>query len=204
VSEGTPHVSRPLWGALLQNSADLWSRCVRLLYTSMVSPRFRRWGEHSRVSPPMTVTCPWAIEIGDHVVIREHAWLNVRTDRSDGRPSLTIGDGTYIGRFVHINARRDVVIEPNVLVADRVYISDAFHSHSSHSVPILQQKAEFSGRVLLCAGCWIGIGAVILPGVRIGRNAVVAANAVVRSDIPDYATAGGVPARILKLPKEAL
>jgi acetyltransferase-like isoleucine patch superfamily enzyme len=202
MSGSRPSVSRPLWVELLQNSADFWSRSVRLLYTSMVSHRFRRWGERSMVFPPMNASCPWAIEIGDYVVIREHAWLNVCSDQSDGRPSLTIGDGTYIGRFVHINARRHVVIESNVLVSDRVYISDADHDHSDHDVPIIRQKVGFRGRVVLCAGCWVGVGAVILPGVRVGRNAIVAANAVVTSDVPDHAIAGGVPAKILKLPTE--
>lgn len=47
-------------------------------------------------------------------------------------------------------------------------------------------------------GCWLGVGVVILAGVTVGRNAVVATNAVVTRDIPDYAVAGGVPAKIFK------
>jgi acetyltransferase-like isoleucine patch superfamily enzyme len=45
---------------------------------------------------------------------------------------------------------------------------------------------------------WIGCNAVILPGVRIGRGAVVAAGSVVTRDVPEYAIVGGIPARILK------
>jgi maltose O-acetyltransferase len=52
--------------------------------------------------------------------------------------------------------------------------------------------------VRLRTDCWIGIGAVILPGVTIGRNAVIAANAVVRQDVPDYTVVGEIPARILR------
>ena len=51
------------------------------------------------------------------------------------------------------------------------------------------------GAVTINDGCWIGIGAVILPGVEIGRNAVVGANAVVTRNVPDFAVVGGVPAR---------
>lgn len=60
------------------------------------------------------------------------------------------------------------------------------------------QGDSFIGAVVLQEGCWIGVGAVILPGVTIGRNAVVAANAVVTHNVPDRAVVGGIPARIIK------
>lgn len=47
-------------------------------------------------------------------------------------------------------------------------------------------------------GCWLGTGAVILPGARLGRNVVVAAGAVVRGDVPDHAVVAGAPARIVR------
>ena len=47
-------------------------------------------------------------------------------------------------------------------------------------------------------GTWLGIGVVVLPGVTIGQGCVVGANAVVTSDLPDYAIAAGVPARVLR------
>ena len=58
------------------------------------------------------------------VVVREHAWLNC-----EGRgPALSIGSGSYLGRFAHVNAARSVVIEDEVLIADRVHISDYQHA----------------------------------------------------------------------------
>lgn len=48
------------------------------------------------------------------------------------------------------------------------------------------------------AGSWLGYGAVVLPGARIGRNAVIGANAVVTGEIPDFSVAVGVPARVVK------
>jgi hypothetical protein len=47
-------------------------------------------------------------------------------------------------------------------------------------------------------GCWIGTGAVVLPGARIGRNVVVAAGAVVRGTVPDHAVVAGAPARVVR------
>ncbi|MDA8100064.1 MAG: hypothetical protein M0042_10590 [Nitrospiraceae bacterium] len=166
------------------------------LYTIWVKSSVSQWGRGSRIYPPATITSPKSIVIGSNVIVREHAWLNVKP--SDSGHSLVIGDGTYIGRFTQINAWRDVVIEPSVLIGDRVLITDADHNYEDPSVPIISQGDAFKGRVLLCCGCWIGIGAVILPGVRVGKNAVVAANAVVTEDVPDYSIAAGIPARIIK------
>jgi acetyltransferase-like isoleucine patch superfamily enzyme len=52
--------------------------------------------------------------------------------------------------------------------------------------------------VVIGAGTWLGTGAVILPGAAIGRNVVVAAGAVVRGKVPDYAVVGGVPAKVIR------
>ncbi len=184
---------------MIETGFGLWSRAVTLSYTWIVQRRFGKWGEESRLRPPASLFRPQLIHVGDNVLICEHAWLTAKDRRGDGRGTLMIGDGTYIGRFAQINAWQDVVIEPNVLIADRVLISDADHNYADVNMPIIQQGDEFKGRVLLCSGCWIGIGAVILPGVRIGKNAVVAANAVVVHDVPDYAVVGGVPAKVIKM-----
>jgi len=119
-------------------------------------------------------------------------------DRKDGMPTLRIGDGTYIGRFAHINAWRNVRIGRDVLIADRVFISDCEHAFADTTVPIRLQGDIFRGNVMLMDGCWIGVGAVILPGVTVGRNAVVAANSVVNRDVAELTVVGGVPAKFIR------
>ncbi len=84
------------------------------------------------------------------------------------------------------------------MIADRVFISDADHLFVDKETPIKLQGDDFLGPVVLMEGCWIGIGAVILPGVTVGRNAIVAANAVVTRDVPDRVIVGGVPARLIR------
>jgi len=170
----------------------------RLIYTIVMRGRFAHWGSRSRLEGPVVLDSPFLVSVGTGVFIREHAWLNAKDDRGDGAPTLHIGDGTYIGRFAHINAWRDVKIGKNVLIADRVFISDCEHQHADKHVPVAHQADPFIGAVHLHDGCWIGIGAVVLPGVTVGRNAVVAANAVVTQDVPDHAVAAGVPARIVR------
>ena len=84
------------------------------------------------------------------------------------------------------------------MIADRVFIGDADHSYMDPEAPIRRQGDSFQGAVRLEDGCWIGIGAVILPGVTIGNNAVVGANAVVTKSVPARAIVVGVPAKIIR------
>jgi acetyltransferase-like isoleucine patch superfamily enzyme len=169
-----------------------------LLYTWFNKSQFYAWGKHSILEKSAKLIAPYLIDVGSHVIISEHAWLNAKDDRGDFRPTLKIGSGTSIGRFVHINCWQDVTIEENVLIADRVFISDADHKYDDLSIPIKNQGDYFKGAVRLKAGCWIGIGAVILPGVTIGKNAIVGANSVVRKNVPDFAVVSGNPAIIIR------
>ena len=177
---------------------SLLARLLNRVHVSAVRSRFATFGKGTVVEYPAKLVHPELVHVGAGVLICEHAWLNAKDDRGDGRPTLTIGEGTYIGRFCHINAWQDVTIGRNVLLADRVFISDADHNYEDIHTPVLMQGDRFKGRVVLGDGCWLGIGVVVMPGVTIGRNAVIAANAVVTSDVPDYAVAGGIPARVLK------
>lgn len=176
----------------------IYQRIIVLAYTSIMRHQFASWGAKSRLELSAKLICPYLVSVGNSVNICEHAWFNAKDDRGDGRPTLTIGDGTYIGRFVHINAWQQVIIENNVVLADRVFISDADHNYLDTEMPIRLQGDGFKGSVRLKEGCWLGIGVVVLPGVTIGRNAVVAANSVVTKDVPDYVVTAGIPAKIIK------
>lgn len=171
---------------------------MTLIYTLVNHSSFAAWGGGSRLGRRAKLVGPQLVQVGSGVTICEQAWLNAKDDRGDGMTTLRIGDGTYIGRFVQINAWRQVIIENNVLIADRVFISDADHNYENIEVPIRFQGDRFKGEVRLREGCWLGVGVVILPGVTVGKNAVVGANSVVTKDVPDYAVVGGVPAKILK------
>lgn len=166
-------------------------------YTALTRARVASLGAGSSVHPPATLYNPKVMAIGAGVVIREHAWLN--GGRADGsKIALRIGDDCYIGRFAHVNAAEGVVLEDKVLIADRVYISDIDHEFMKPGLAVLDQGVRTKGPVLLKSGCWVGAGAVIMSGITIGRNSVVAANAVVLQDVPDFTVVGGIPAKVLK------
>lgn len=185
-------------GQRIESSYAFLHAAVNRIYSALMSKRFAQWGQKSRIEFPSKLFEPYLVIVGDHVRICSHGWINAKDHRGDGRPTLRIGDHTYIGRMVHINAWQDVDIGADVLIGDRVTILDADHHFDDAKIPIRWQGDGFFGSVRLHNGCWIGSGAVILPGVTIGRNAVVAANAVVTRDVPDRTVVGGVPAKIIR------
>ena len=147
-----------------------------------------------RIYNVCVINNPDQIKIGKNVNISSGSKINCQSSKR--KYALKIGNFCKIGRDVQINAYKNVVIKSNVLIADRVHISDASHNYKKNK-PILNQGSKFFGPVIIESGAWIGVNAVILPNVKIGKNSVIAANCVVNKDVPDNSIAVGVPAKIL-------
>jgi len=103
--------------------------------------------------------------------------------------SLRIGSGSSMGKCL-IEIHDDVCIGRNVSINDNVMILTASHDLRD---PNWRTK---TGPISIGDFAWVASGAIVLPGVRIGCGAVVAAGAVVRIDVPDFSLAVGNPARI--------
>lgn len=155
---------------------------------------FAACGPGLEVVAPTTVKNPKSVVVGDAVVIREHAWINCEAAPT---PTLHIGDRCYLGRFAHVNAARSVIIEDEVLIADRVHISDYQHAFADPTRSVVAQGLTEPSPVRIGWGSWIGAGAVIMPGITVGRGAIVGANAVVTADVGDFEIVAGVPARVI-------
>ncbi len=104
---------------------------------------------------------------------------------------LEIGDYCCIGKHVLLDARTGIKIGNCSNISSHVLIWSLHHDYNSDTFSTKGEKVEIGHH------CWICSRAIILPGVRIGNYAVVAAGAVVTKDIPDYAIVGGVPAKII-------
>lgn len=137
------------------------------------------------------------ISIRNKVVIGKGCWLQTKKIDSKVNPILEIMEGSVIGNYNEIYATKQILIQKNVLTADRVYISDNSHSYISPLTPIRLQKIVQLKPVTIGEGSWIGMNVCIL-GAKIGRNCVIGANSVVNKDIPDYCIAVGTPAIIIK------
>ena len=110
---------------------------------------------------------------------------------------MTIQSGTTIGHFAHIIALHSMTIEKNVLIGDKVFISDCTHSYEDINKPVLKQDVKEISPVVIGEGSWIGEN-VCICGASVGKHCVIGANSVVTSDVPDYCVAVGSPARVVK------
>lgn len=115
---------------------------------------------------------------------------------ADG-PMIEMGDRVWAARGLIITAHRHIWIGDDVWFGPRVFITDASHEVDDPTIPIGRgmQTAE---PIRIGHGSWIGSGVCILPGVSIGNNCVIGANAVVTTDIADNSIAVGVPARVVR------
>lgn len=105
--------------------------------------------------------------------------------------NVRIGKNVFINGNVLFMARGGITIEDNVQIAANVQLIS--NNHDPYERMVLTCKP-----VLIREGAWIGAGATILPGVCVGKHAVVGAGSVVTRDVPDYAVAVGNPAKVIK------
>jgi acetyltransferase-like isoleucine patch superfamily enzyme len=108
---------------------------------------------------------------------------------------LEIGD-RVAANGAQINAKGSVRIGSDCLIADGVKIWSINHRFADPALPIAEQGYQ-QAPVTIGDDVWLGSNAVVLPGVTIGRGAVIAAGSVVTRDVPDGSVAAGVPAKVV-------
>ncbi|WP_329124802.1 acyltransferase [Streptomyces sp. NBC_01465] len=163
--------------------------------------RFARLGEGACIAfPAGAIFGEQWISIGDHTLVG--AQVSISAGYATGQdlgPEVVvdIGQRCSVGRGSHIVGHRSLHIGNDVFIAPYVYITDQNHTYLDPGQPIGGQWPQ-NVPVFIGDGCWIGTGAIILPGVRLGRNTVVAGGAVVRGQFPDHCVLAGVPARVVR------
>ncbi len=126
---------------------------------------------------------------------------NGKTQKQVLHPVLTIGENCCFGAFNHITCTNKVTIGNRCLTGKWVTITDNSHGETTKGallIPPIKRPIFSKGPVIIGNDVWIGDKATILPGVTIGNGAVVAANAVVTKDVPEYCVVAGNPARIIR------
>lgn len=182
--------------------ADLRARRIAAAARRDLTPpppgAYARYGRRSLVLPPARVQLPGCIEIGDDVMIHEHAWLCLQQMPGRPTPRLAIGDRTSINRFVKVVCVGEVVLGDDVLVGDNVYIGDTTYTNDDPDLPVSRQPLAPAAPVRIGNGAHIGVRVLISPGVTIGEHAYVGAGAVVTEDVPPRCVAVGNPARVVR------
>lgn len=129
--------------------------------------------------------------IGTGVKIWRDVWI-------DDYAKLSVGEAVTIGKSVMLICGGGVTLGHRVMIGHGAKIISGGHQiPDGRETPMRWSGAELS-TVSIAEDAWIGAGAIILPGVTVGRGAVVAAGAVVSNPVPEYAIVGGVPARLIR------
>ena len=119
-----------------------------------------------------TVLAPFSTNFGKHTTIGKNVFIN------HGCSFLDLGG---------------ITIEDDVLIGPQVKLVTENHPVDPSNRKSLDLKSIHIGK-----NVWLGAGAIILPGVTVGENSIVAAGAVVTKDVPSNTIVGGVPARVIK------
>lgn len=106
---------------------------------------------------------------------------------------LTIGKNVFINFNCTFLTLGGIVIEDNVLIGPDVKLLS-----EGHPLTPSERQSLVPGKIEIKKNAWIGAGAIILPGVSVGENSVVAAGAVVTKDVPANTIVSGIPASVVK------
>ena len=111
------------------------------------------------------------------------------------------GKHVHFGKGVYANFNLTLVDDTHIYVGDRTMFGpNVTIATAGHPIlPELREKGyQYNASVSIGKNCWIGAGAVIVPGVHIGDNVVIGAGSIVTKDLPDNVVAVGNPCRVLR------
>jgi acetyltransferase-like isoleucine patch superfamily enzyme len=168
----------------------------------------------------VTLRHPHKIAIADNVVIDDQCCLDAKGTDNQG---IAIGQGVFIGRNTILSCKNgDIVIDDHanlgfnceifsasrvrvgkhILMAAYTYLVGGDHLYDRVDIPVLQQGRTARG-IDVGDGVWLGTHVVVTDGSTIGRDAIVGAGAVVVGDIPEFAIATGIPAKVVRDRRDA-
>ena len=143
------------------------------------------------------------IEIGAGFTAAKHFRLEAidRYGEQKFSPQIRIGNNVSFQDFCHVGAIERIEIGDGCMFASKVFITDHYHGPIDktelNKAPGL--RTLISKPVVVGKNCWIGDGVCILPGVTLGNNVIVGANAVVTHSFPEDSVIAGCPAKIIKM-----
>lgn len=147
-------------------------------------------GRLGRISGKLTVKNKGRFVLGKNVSF--HAKPLRSSISVEKQAELWVGDNVFFNYGLDIGCTKSIRIGSNTIIGPMVNIIDTnFH-------PVDMEDRSQSKDIVISDNVWIGRGAVILPGVTIGPNSVIAAGSIVTRDIPANVLAGGTPAKVIR------
>ena len=182
------------------------SRYGRLLWRYLWRRLLTRAGRRWQTSGMLFLGRRLELQIGRSGAIRfgRFVWIGDGSKIRCHEGVVEIGEKTVIGQECTISAYQRVRIGEQCVIADRAMFIDFDHGVVEVERPIRVQGI-YKRDVEIGSNVWVGYGACILRGVRVGDNSIIGTNAVVTKDVPANAIVAGIPARIIRMreaPKE--
>lgn len=141
--------------------------------------------------------CPNGIEIGTGTLVMHGSVLHVYNFRDIPHAGICIGRDSLIGEYNVIRGQGGITIGDRVYTSPMVQMLAVNHVFDDPQRPFVEQGITAQG-IAVENDVWIGSGAILTDGVRVGRGAVVAAGAVVTRDVPPQTVVAGVPAQVVR------
>ena len=175
--------------------------------TSYKKFKFTTIGKNSSIDKTLSVwrrgnsDLSGSIEIGSNVTIFGMVRMVVTDTNECANSFIKIKDNVYINHGSYLSGEGGLYIGEKVLIGPySMFLSGGHEINDQESI----YHSKLTARPIhISDDCWVGAGAKILGGVKLGRGCVVAAGAVVTKNVPDYAVVAGVPARILSFRKHS-
>jgi acetyltransferase-like isoleucine patch superfamily enzyme len=173
----------------------------RLIGRRLLRRRLKSFGEGSFVSPFTEILGIEHISVGRNVHIchdtRLLALEHYAGVQHASPPSLSIGDGTFIGHWCVLSCMNSIRIGSEVTLGDNVYVADSSHGFENVHEHIMKQPLV-KGSITIGDRAWLGKNAVVTHNLTIGENAIVGANSFVNRDVPPFTMVAGSPAVPIK------
>ncbi|WP_138754124.1 DapH/DapD/GlmU-related protein [Paenibacillus sinopodophylli] len=147
-------------------------------------------GRLGRISGKLTLKNKGRLIVGRNVSFHAKPFpSSVTVERN---AELIVGDNVFFNYGLDIGCTQSILIGSNTIIGPMVNIIDTnFH-------PVDMEDQSRGKSIVISDNVWVGRGAVILPGVTIGANSVIAAGSIVTRDIPSNVLAGGMPAKVIR------
>lgn len=214
-------IGRPGWWPLIKYELiTLFTSAVPgalgLLLRSKLYPRLLgRVGRNVVFGVNVTIRHPHKIEIGDNVVIDDGCCLDAKGTDNRG---IVLGNRVFVGRNTILSCKNgDIIIDDDanlgfnceifsasrvrvgksILMAAYTYLVGGDHLYDRVDIPVLEQGRTARG-IEVDDHVWLGTHVVVTDGSHIGRDAIIGAGAVVVGEIPEFAIAAGIPAKVMR------
>ena len=197
--------------------ADLGGALGYVLRKLAAKHLFKAVGPGLILGRGLVVRHPGRMSFGANVAIDDNAFFDAS---GSGETGVQLHDGVVLSRnCIVLGKNGPIVLKERVdvgfncvfasvsgitigaatIIAGNCYIGGGRYHHERLDLPIMDQGGYSRGAIEVGENSWIGAGAIILDGVKLGKGVIVGAGAVVTKDAPDYAVLVGSPARILRI-----